>query len=713
MSSYIGVRIMYITARERQILEFLLDIKVEVTVSELAKRIGVSGRTIHRDLKNIEDILVEYDLSLIKKSGLGILIIGDKHKMLELELLLHNSLDTEYTPEERQTIMLCELLDSKEPVKLVSLANDLNVTIATVSADLTKLEEKLKKYNLSLIRKRGYGVEIVGEEGAIRKAMKSLISEYINESDMISLARENIQGYSTKQIDMVSERLLGFVEKQKLFLIEKVVNSVLPDLPYRVADSAYVGLIVHLALAVERIQKGEGIQMKAPFLESQMLSKEYNIAERIVVELESLFQINIPQAEIAHITMHLRGAKLRNNQVYLVEDSDLEIERKVKELIRIVELRVGKNISNNYSLLQGLVMHLKPAIYRIKENMGISNPLLEKIKADYSSLFNTIKEIIEVNFPDLEVPEEEIGYLVLHFGSAIMNNSEYSQLKIVVVCSSGIGTSKMLVTRLRKEFPELKDIKNLSVMEFNKLNKEEFNLIISTIAIPELNESEYIIVSPFLNQYEIEEIKLFIAGYRLSNPTEYKEDTIVSKKSTELFLKELNSIQEYSNTIEKIIRGFEIRIIENRENKEQMLYEICEYLAVNSKVKNPNNVVQAIIDREEKGGIGIPETEIALYHTRAMDVLEPVFVMYVLKYPIQIKGMDNNEMFVRHLVVMLTPIHSSKETLEVLSFISSIIIESDENIQCFQLGNTIKIRELITRRFDEFFHEKLLEIRSV
>ncbi|MCM3729069.1 HTH domain-containing protein [Neobacillus cucumis] len=150
---------MYISARERQILEILLKTTDETTVKDLADLIGVSGRTIHRDLKNIEDILNDYNLTLQKKSGVGVQLTGEKKGIADLELYLFNLSHTEYTPDERQTIMLCELLETNEPVKLLALATDLNVTIATVSSDLTKLDEKLKSFGLDLIRRRGYGVE--------------------------------------------------------------------------------------------------------------------------------------------------------------------------------------------------------------------------------------------------------------------------------------------------------------------------------------------------------------------------------------------------------------------------------------------------------------------------------------------------------------------------------------------------------------------------
>lgn len=51
--------------------------------------------------------------------------------------------------------------------------------------------------------------------------------------------------------------------------------------------------------------------------------------------------------------------------------------------------------------------------------MRISNPLLENIKEDYAELFEVVKQAVEQTLVNRDVPEEEIGYLVLHFGSAL------------------------------------------------------------------------------------------------------------------------------------------------------------------------------------------------------------------------------------------------------------------------------------------------------
>lgn len=707
---------MYISARERQILEILLTKNDEMTVKDLADQLGVSARTVHRDLKNVEDILKEYELWLQKKSGVGVQIAGEPNKVHELEMFLFNLFRTEYTPDERQTIILCELLESKGPVKLVGLANDLNVTIATVSADLTKLEERLHTSGLSLIRKRGYGVEIEGEERAKRRAMRHLISEYLDESDILSFARENIQKRSSQHINSISERLLGLVEKQKLITVEKIVESIIQELPFAIADSAYIGLVVHLALAVERIQKGEGITINQAYLDNQFDSKEYKFAEKIVAELEQIFKIQIPQAEVAYITMHLKGAKLRYDNEYIAEDSSYQVAIKTRSLIEFVGKQIGLDLSGNRSLFEGLVVHLKPAIYRIKQKMGISNPLLDKIKLDYPELFSMVKEAVRQTFREFEVPDEEVGYLVMHFGAVLLGVKDISNVKALVICSSGIGTSKMLVTRLRKEFPELKQVKNVSVMEFKKMETDEYSLIISTIPIVD-SELDYILVSPILNKEEIERVRSYINEQIMVKSSE-KDFSVAfrdreSKKPAATLIKELSIIQEYAHAIEMILKGFKLEELHSFQTTKEILNHAVKELYERNKITNIESVIEAVIEREKLGGLGIPETKMALFHTRTRNVLEPCFSIYTVATPIEVMGMDGSSMEMDSFILMLSPEEASERMLEVLSYLSTLFIESEENILVFQSNDQVRIEALLSGRFDQFFDEKLKELRSV
>ena len=55
----------------------------------------------------------------------------------------------------------------------------------------------------------------------------------------------------------------------------------------------------------------------------------------------------------------------------------------------------------------------------------------------------------------VSLPDSEIAFIVLHFGGSLKSQST-QLLHVLVVCSSGIGTSRLLATRLQQSF-EIED----------------------------------------------------------------------------------------------------------------------------------------------------------------------------------------------------------------------------------------------------------------
>ncbi|CAG9620220.1 BglG family transcription antiterminator [Sutcliffiella rhizosphaerae] len=705
---------MYITARERQILEILLSSEKEMTVKDLAKAIDVSTRTIHRDLKDVEDTIAQYQLSLIKKSGVGVQIIGEKENIEHLKLFLFNVDHNQYTAEERQTIILCTLLEAIEPVKLIALANELKVTIATVSNDLNKVEERLQPFkSLTLIRKRGYGVEIAGDETAKRRAMSKVITDNVDEYELLSLIRESIQKKS--QQDPISERLLGLVEKKNLHIVERTVDEINKELSYSIADSAYMGLVVHLALAMERILRGENITIDQAYLSQLQQTQEYKTAEKIIEKLEKVYQTTIPKAEIGYITMHLRGAKLRQDKEFFDEDTGMHDSVKARSLISYVEKRVHQSLSDNPSLLQGLVAHLGPALFRINQNMRITNPLLDRIKTEYSELFAIVNEGVDILFPDLDIPEEEVGYLVLHFGSVLLNIYQRKPLHALVVCSTGIGTSKMLATRLQKEIPDIKTCKNVSLFELNKMDLESYDLIISTIRLPEMDR-EYFIVNPILTESEVDKIKKYIYQ-KYKNKLMDITDTPLKKLSVQEFSKDqvidtFKKMSIYANTISTLLDGFFLMKQQDEPSIKDALHALCHELMRSEIVTETEKVINELYRREELGGLGIPGTKLALFHAKSQAVIKPSFTIYSLDEACETRGMDQVNMDVHSVLLLLAPENAEKETLEVLSYVSATIIESDESIALFESQDP-SIGNYLATKLNQFFDEKLTELRSV
>ncbi|MDQ0159264.1 BglG family transcription antiterminator [Alkalibacillus salilacus] len=675
---------MYISGRERKLIETLLSYDEPIPVNRLSEELDVSVRTVHRDLNNLESIIQDYHLTIHKKSGVGVELSGDEHNQEQLKHAILQLEHTDYTPEERQSIILTTLLEAQDPIKLYALANELQVTIATVSHDLDYLQPLLEQYELSLIRKRGYGVKIDGEEKQKRSAMSYLISKHVDESELIHLLSKNIE-HDSKQMNSISHRLLDLVEHDKLSRVKEAVNQANADLPYELADNAYIGLIVHLTLAMERLQKGETIQFDQAYLADLEDSTEFQIAQKMIEKLEKAFDMTIPRDEIGYITMHLLGAKLRYDHDYLLEESSLDMAFKAKELIDFVNRRMERFVFEQDQILNDLVAHLKPAVFRLSQGMNIKNPLASQIETDHPVLFEIIEEGVHHVFPQLTFPKEEVAYLVLHFASTMLKMEEDLRFNVLVVCSSGIGTSKMLATKINQHFSEISSVDHGSLFDIERLDLEKYDFMVSTVPIQNMS-NEYVLVSPMLDQNDIREINRFIHKQRVSR------NVGKTNRSEDSSTHDVDVKASQPNHPLPIIDDVSVHPIKKNLSLEQTVRTICEVLLNHDVIRDDQVVSDQLLKRLDSGGVGIPNTSLALFHTRNREVVKPSLTIYPLKTPIKVRGMDDQWMEMRHMMVMISPESVDQHELEVLSSISELLVKDDQAISIFesQQEETIK-----------------------
>ncbi|MCM2675454.1 BglG family transcription antiterminator [Alkalicoccobacillus plakortidis] len=692
---------MYIPARERQLLKLLLNEQNQLDLRELASSLDVSTRTIQRDLKGLSGVMSDYDLTLHKDLTKGYQILGAQEDLIQLKNDLASLEPSEYTPEERQLLLLVALLEKQEPVKLFSLAEELNVTVATVSHDLTKVEEWLSSYHLTLIRRRGYGVEVAGSETNIRRSLSRLITENISESNFY----HSVGDYSSDQseTESISERLLDIVDAKKIQRVQEAVEDLRTHSNGQMADSSYIGLIVHLALAIERIQQGEKVQMDEEQLSELQQETVYELAKTLAISLENIFSISIPEEEIGYIVMHLRGAKIQKEYNLFNNEEYTELSYYADRLIKQMENNLELSF-DDHSLYPGLISHLEPALYRMNHGMKIHNPLLERIKQNYASLYKRVKEVTEKVFDPLIVPEEEIGFLVMHFGSAIERQNQKNPLKAMVICSSGIGSSKLLASRLEKEFPEIEQIDNVSLFDFNKHEARYYDLIISTV--PLTQSEQYFLVKPFLSKEETEQIRQHIKSVKKKRPIVSRpvanEQKMVGANIPETFFEQLSLL---SQDVALIIDSFSLK---KGKVMDEALAHVCTELEEAGCVTDAVPVFEALLQRERLGGLGIPDTNLALFHTRTEQVLKPVFTMLRLDVEESLASMGDKPVIVNRVILMLAPIDANQNLLDLLSSLSVMLISSDEHTRIMETGTEAEIKKLISQHCFEYI-QKLVQ----
>lgn len=690
---------LYIGARERQIINYLFESKQDVTVQELASVIDVSTRTIHRDLQQVEKTLAAFQIGLTKKAGVGLSIHTTAAKKASMKQAMNTNTANEYTPQERQAAILATLFSAKEPIKLFSLAADLHVTVATISHDLDALEEEMKAYHLSFIRKRGFGVQIKGAEEHKRQAISQLVSSFIDPMELVTLYKDKAERHKQTE-NKITNRLLDFVQADRLQAIEEAVDNIKNDLPYELADDAYVALIIHLALAIERLKNGDEIDFNEEYLEQLSKEEAYQTATTLWSQLETNLNMTIPQAEVGYITMHLLGAKLSVDQHYIIEDTAIDIAYKARELIDYVSEQLQIPLDQSPSLLNDLVAHLKPTMYRMKKGMGITNPLLSDIQRDYPDLFDLLTEAAKAVFPSLSFPPDEIGYLVLHFGAVLFDKTFAKPLHALVVCASGIGTAKILASQLQQQFPEITSIENISMFELSRMTLSDYDIILSTVALANVGVP-HTVVSPILTNNDTEEIKQQLQMKR--RLATYK--AAVTPIQTADYVTKLDQLHQYTSVVNQIMESFRVLDWSAFESIENVLQAICQELEQLHYITQASAVFQKLIAREALGGMGLPGTTVALHHTRSNAVLQPLFTVYRLRYPIEVQGMQEESLPIDTVLMMLAPEAVSDEALETLSFISSLLVQQEASATLFASGREKEIHQFLAFHLMQFIQQ--------
>src|SRR5699024_3488164 len=110
-------------------------------------------------------------------------------------------------------------------------------------------------------------------------------------------------------------------------------------------------------------------------------------------------------------------------------------------------------------------------------------------------------------------------------------------------------------------------------------------------------------------------------------------------------------------------------------------------------------VTQRVIDRCLIAPIGIPETNMALFHCADEEILEPYFAIYEINHTFSIPSMDRKGILLKRILLMLAPEPMTETQRNLLGQISSSIIESDLNTQTYMHGTKEEVYQLMSSLF--------------
>jgi len=233
------------------------------------------------------------------------------------------------------------------------------------------------------------------------------------ENKKVYIPDENIQRSFVAYNEKIKKeyfRLVNQIDPSIIEICEKIIEiseKKLGDLNSHI----HILLTDHIAFALERVKIG--LKIENPFVDEIKIlyPDEFEIALQGLEMIKKKLDVDLGFGETGFIAMHLHSA-IKNVNV----KETMKNTRILNEIINIIEEGLNIKLDKTKYSYKRLINHLQGALERIKNKRFIENPLLENIKNEFKDSFKIIKKIsakIEEEY-DLEVPEQELGYMVIH-----------------------------------------------------------------------------------------------------------------------------------------------------------------------------------------------------------------------------------------------------------------------------------------------------------
>ncbi|GGI39625.1 BglG family transcription antiterminator [Mammaliicoccus stepanovicii] len=672
---------MMISNREKSILKLLSErLHSFLTIHDIAQTLGISSRTVHREMKRVEETLKTYHLSLSRVPKLGIRIEGTPEDIDGFVQRLNEQHTIDLSDEERKVIILYNLIQSKDPVKLYSLANEIGASTHTLNKIIEHLTPELELFDLSLERKRGEGLILIGDEVDKRQLLARIMLEKLDSDSVYSVVEDHFVYHTLNET-----HLQGIVDIDRLFNVERLLMDELGSLPYTLTEASYLTLTIHIVLAIERIKHDGHVEIEDDILQDLITTDEYTVSERLTNLLSNIYDVTFNASEIAFITMHLRGARRRHETSH--ENNELDGQR-VNELIQYVKSQ-GFIFKDETSLFNGLSSHLEPALNRIEANIETYNPLTEMIESYDEQLFNAVSSGLKIVLSDYHFPKSEVAYIALHFGGMVEAKAQHS-LNILVVCSSGIGTSRILSNRLKQNFPEITQTTEVSVSDLKTIDIKKYDGMISTVAVD--TQYPHITVNPLLPTHDAESVRYFLK----------LQQTNVTKPSSTQGEDYTLSYDDYDHVMTFIKDSTALiqNIIVEKKKVTNLNRYLIQTLTKHDVIERSNEFSEKLEQRITLQGFALTGYPIAIPHLSDELIKKPQLIITELTKPLTLTTLENKQQEVNWLVSMFIPMNS--EQGQLMSEVSSLITEHLDDIS--QLLND---QVLIENTLKSFFLNKL------
>lgn len=618
---------------QARIIQFLLN-NPKTSFIEISKYARISEKTVRTYTSEISEILLDHNLGEIeKKRGIGIRLIADESQRKEISDTFfckdHQIYPDKFDNIEIQKILL--LLHDGEYVTKARLAERLYESKSTLSRTLESLKKWFKQFNITIISQPSKGMTLSGDEFSKRQAIKSLIISQ-KEEVLKNLLKEFAPGVNVDKI------VATIKQAEKEWKIQFTKKS-------------FTVIAVMVSICVARTKYP--IDNMKNVLNHTEFYNEYNFADTIFQMLKSegfKYQSNdLHLLALEIITANKikwnHSPNVISNTINTQTEFDNDLNIFVTKLVDSISSILDVELFSDKQLIDGLVQHLRSAIFRMKYGRFQKNISDNEIKNKYKEVYLSVlatSPLFEEHY-GIQITETELNYIVLYVEASLLRRQR--RLETVLVTNLGRAQRMLTIEMIKHYIPQISAIHVLSQETFaSKRNDLNYRLVLSTERLDDMDKILFIHSIP--NDEDLNKIKKEINSSGLPNLNK----KIFSKDSQSLF--DVNQID------------VQVKV----DQKEKLLKKMISKMILTGKVSP--KFLDSVLSRETATTTSIGNG-VALPHGDMNLVNEPCVYVATLSKPI--KWFEDDDEKVQIVIILAAKMSSKFDISRTKHFFQDLI----------------------------------------
>ncbi|MBV1684086.1 BglG family transcription antiterminator [Eubacterium callanderi] len=586
-----------------RILKLLAESDGKLSLTDIEKQLKQSRRTLYYNLEKLNQWLLDNNFrpAEIKEN---IVSIKQENKNSLKELIKNRTFQGYiFSKEERINLTILYIALSEKKVTIDFLKRCYDVSKNTVLNMLVDIRKNLANHGIEVKCHSKGGYYFSGDEREIRYVVMARYFEMLNNG-----IAEGAQDILQTAVAHYSKHEMN---QQLLRQMEADVHSVEDYLQERFFSTSVYEIVLYILMIYAR-----NCKKKVLVLEKSQFDDSDLLAAKTLIESFVKYGIKIDTRESTYIASVLLSCKVFDMDEAM-HSLDLSYQL-TSDIIDVFEAKMCVKFNKKDEMIQTMLMHIKPMVYRGQYRIKVRNTIFWEIKNKYYELYQITKMIMNMLSAKYGIPidKDEICFISLYLGGFLdQRNTETNGKHILIVCGFGVGTSLLVKEQIMQVLGEdnLYEIKD--VRQFDRKDLKKYDLVISTLN--RLEDNQILYVSPLLTEYQ----KQKLMEWEFKNSENIRRDKIIPQEILNIvktyaevedeqalvnglknyFMKKKDKPESVSKSLMDILEESNIIIYEDNESYTDAIYTACKPLVEKNVVTK--NYAESVLNIMEDYGL--------------------------------------------------------------------------------------------------------------